>query len=87
MDLNACSDDAVRQIIQLFKFHAFARLQHAGQAQLSRNPSMKPKNGIFFLCASVSLCQKLQPQNTAIGLTGDPLPPSTGIGANVSMKS
>jgi hypothetical protein len=27
------------------------------------------------------------PQNTARGFTGDPLPPSTGIGANVSMNS
>ena len=26
-------------------------------------------------------------QNTAIGFTGEPLPPSTGIGANVSMNS
>jgi hypothetical protein len=36
---------------------------------------------------SLCLCVKNYDQNTAIGFTGDPEPPSTGIGANVSMNS
>ena len=46
-----------------------------------------PKDSPVSRALTPPLCRGSCDQKIAIGFTGDPLPPSTGIGANVSMNS
>jgi hypothetical protein len=75
MDFDASFNNAVGQIVEVLGFHGAYGLQPSGRLKRAKIRH-REKRLKFFLCAPVPLCQK-----TAIGLTGDLLPPSTGIGA------